>query len=198
MKNKILPITTITFLILVNTGYYWEPIIGTWSILMTLFLFLIFLILTISLIYQLTLAIKENFKVKSRVMLAALMTVVLILTYFYPSGFINFEKLEGEDLLVASREGAANCMTIIKFKSNNTFQVRSVCFGIDVIRGEYVIKNDTIKFEKVNREKKYYQFAVIRPTISKNNVTTEDLVLYNDIKDTLPLTLFISTNKLIK
>jgi hypothetical protein len=198
VKNKILLISTITFFILVNTSYYWEAILGTWSILMTLFLFVIFLTLIISLIYQLILSFKEKFKFKARVMLVALMAVVLTLTYFNPSGFIDFEKLEGEDLLVASREGAANCMTIIKFKSNYTFQDRSVCFGIDVIRGKYSIKNDTIKFEKVNREKKYYQFAVIRPTISKNNVTTKDLVLYKDINDTLPLTLFISTNKLIK
>ena len=156
--------------------------------------------LSIGLLYQFIQIIIERFKLKQRIVLITVMTIVLALTIYKPFGLINFEKLEGEDLLIAGREGAANCTTTIKFKTNNKFIERNVCFGVDVTIGEYSIRNDTIKFDNISfkKEKKYYKFAVIRPTLTKNKNLLGDLILFRGLNDTLPLTLYITKNELPK
>lgn len=197
MKNKILLITTIFFFILVNTGYYWMSFLGGWSIILIFSLVIVFIVLAISLIVQLVNLFEEKSNVKQRMILVVIMILVLTLTILFPRGLFNFEKLEGEDLLIAGREGAANCMTTINFKSNNQFRERDVCFAIMVKKGKYYFENDTIKFEKSGEENPY-QFAVIRPTIAKNKLIKQDLLLYRNIQDTQPQILFISYNKLTK
>ncbi len=92
------------------------------------------------------------------------MSIMLALMFYKPFGLVNFDKLQGEDLLVARREGVANCHTIIKLKDTLTFRERGVCFGVSVIEGTYRISNDTIFFENTklsNPLDSYYEFAVI-------------------------------------
>ena len=128
------------------------------------------------------------------------MSIVLSLTYWKPTGLINFDKLEGADLLIAEREGVANCTTRLRLKTNNKFNERSICFGISKISGNYFIKHDTIFFsdKKLERNKKYYQFAVIEKTKSQNEKIIADLVLYNSLTDNDPNRLWITKNDLIK
>jgi hypothetical protein len=113
---------------------------------------------------------KEKFSDRKRLTISAILFVVLLLAFFKPAGFIDFDRFSGKDLLVAEREGALNCTTVLKLKDNNTFRERSVCFGVTEIKGHYEIKGDTIIFKDVDkgRQDEYYSYAVIKPADFQN------------------------------
>lgn len=199
MKNKVVLITTLIFFIIVNTSYFWMKEIGVLAMVAFIFLALAFIVLGIVLLFQLYYAAIENFKDKGRNITIGLLTAVLLLTYFKPEGIIEFEKLlEGKDLLIAQREGAANCTNTMKLTDNGKFIEKSVCFGIAENKGDYQIKNDTIFFKNVSigtDQKYYYQFAVIKPSDCDNCF---ELALYDSMKDTIPYMLPIIKNDLKK
>lgn len=124
--------------------------------------------------------------------------VGLGLIFLMPSGIVNFDKLEGEDLLIAQRQGAASCMTTFKIKPNNKFKETSVCFGVFEVRGNYEIRNDTIFFSDaiVPRENEdYYEFAIIQ----KSKLRDEDaLFRYRNRNDTVGHELWITKNEIMK
>lgn len=186
MKNKGLIISTLVFFLIVNTNYFWEGELGLYAFPAFILLVIIFFVLVFMLFLQLISAIKEKFKNKKRLLTIGLLTVVLILTFLRPNGIVNFENLQGNDLLVAQREGVANCMTTFKLKENNRFSEINVCFGVTKISGEYIIKNDTIFFENIEygrHENEFYEFAVIKP--SKINPDKFDLVRFKNKNDTI-------------
>src|SRR4051812_30901123 len=137
MKNKGLIVTTIAFFLLINTSYYWKVELGIFAMPASLILLIIFMGLVVSLFWQFYLALLEKFKDKQRLLTLVILTLVLTLTLFKPFGFINFDKFEGNDILIAKREGAANCMTTFKLKENNKFSERIVCFGMSETSGNY-------------------------------------------------------------
>ncbi len=150
---------------------------------------------------QLFYAFKERFKDKQRLISIGLILIVLCLTIYRPFGLINYEKFEGNDILIAEREGIANCMTYIKLKENNNFTNREFCFGETEIKGEYKIKNDTIYFDNVKfgrSENHFFKFALIRPSKFYKDNKHFDLVLFKNIKDTMGYDLRITKNELEK
>lgn len=201
MKNKEIVIFTVVFFLLINTSYYWEGRLGFFAIPVFLIFVAAYFALVIALFRQIYFLIKENFKTKNRLSLIGLLAIVLLLTYFKPTGIIDFDKLEGNDLLIAESEGAANCRTTIKLKENYTFKERVGCFGSFETKGKFRIVNDTIYFENVQlarQEKDYFQFAVVKRTKFENSKILEDLVLYKNSADTMPHELWITKNKLHK
>jgi len=103
-------------------------------------------------------------------------------------------------LLIAQREGAANCMTTLKLKEDNTFIERNVCFGVTETKGKYRLSGDTIYFENVSlgrHVKKFYQFAVIVDKEQEGKYSG-DLVRYENYSDTTGIPLWISKNELKK
>lgn len=200
MKLKKLLITTITFFLLVNTTYFWEGKLGILAMLTALALIIVFLVLLIAVLKQMYLTIRERFKNKHRIILIFVMLLVLLLTVYKPNGLINFDRLEGKDLLVAVREGVAKCMTTLKLKENNKFVEREICFGIREIKGKYVIKNDTILFydNNLKSHNNYYKFAVFTNEKSdyRGNLVKGGLRLYRNRNDTLTSELFIIKNEL--
>src|SRR5690606_9835359 len=138
---------------------------------------------------------------KKRLINIGLLTLVLTLTFLNPFGLIDFDKLEGENILIAEREGAANCMTTLKLKDNFTFRERSVCFGVTETKGRYYIQNDTIYFVNVNlgrHENNYYEFAIIKPSKVNTNENHFDLTMFENLTDTTGFGLWITKNELIK
>lgn len=201
LKNKAILITAIIFFLAVNTAYYWEGKLGFYVIPAFLILGFIYLALGIALIRQIYFWSKEKFKDKTRLINIGVLTAVLILTFLNPSGLIDFDKLEGENVLVAEREGAADCMTIIKFKDDFTFTERSFCFGITEIKGNYHLQNDTIYFDHVNvgrHEKEFYKFAVIEPSKFNKDGKHFDLIRYKSLEDTSGHELWITKDNLNK
>ena len=201
MKNKGLIITIIVFFLLVNTTYYWEGKLGIFAMPAFLILLVVFVGLGVAMLRQLYFAFKEKFKDKHRILTIGILTTVLSLAFFKPFGLIDFDKFEGKDILIAQREGAANCMTTFKLKEDNKFTERSVCFGVTEIKGNYKIENDTIYFENVElgrHENEFYKFAVIRPSKFNNDNKHFDLVRYKDFNDTTGHELWIIKNDLHK
>ncbi len=201
VKHKGLYIATIIFFLLVNTTYYWEGKMGMLAMVTFLLLILYFLVLTVLLLGQTFFAIREKSKNRQRLFLIGLMTVVLGLSFFYPGGLINFDKFERDSLLIAQREGAANCMTTLKLRDDNTFIERNVCFGVTETTGTYRIKGDTIFFETVSlgrHESGFYKFAVIKNRENKSEKYLGDLVRYKNYSDTTGIPLWIIKNELTK
>ena len=85
-------------------------------------------------------------------------------------------------------------MTTLKLKENGDFVERSVCFGVDKTNGNYELKNDTIWFSNVSRGNEFYKFGVI---VAMEN-EREEIILYHNKNDTIPLSLYVNKNELIK
>jgi len=201
LKNKGLIITAIIFFLIVNTTYYWEGKLGLFAFPAFLILVIIYFGLVIALLRQLNFVIIEKFKYKSRLLNIGLLILVLTLTFFKPFGLINFDKLEGDNILIAEREGAANCMTTLILKDDYTFKERNVCFGVTEINGKYHLQNDTIYFEKIEygrHENDFYNFAVIQPSKYANDKKYFDLIRYKNLTDTVGHELTITKNELNK
>jgi hypothetical protein len=201
LKNKGLLITTIIFFLTVNTIYYWEGKLGFFAFPAFILLAGIYVGLAIALLRQIYLVIKKKFTDKQRLFEVGLLTTVLVLTFFKSFGLIDFDKLKGGDLLIAEREGTANCMTTLKLKDDFTFRERNVCFGVTEIKGSYHIQNDTIYFDNVNvgrYEDEFYKFAVIRPSKFSNSKFIANLIRYKDLIDTTGHVLWITKTELNK
>jgi hypothetical protein len=186
---------------LVNTTYYWEGKLGLFSIPAFVLLVVVYLGLAIALLRQIYFSVKEKFKQKQRFILIGLLTIVLLLTYFKPLGIVDFDKFEGNDVLIAEREGAANCLTTLKLKDDYTFRERIGCFGVSEIKGTFRVVNDTIYFDNIQlgrHEESFYKFAVIKPTKFDNPKILGDLMRYKDLTDTVGHFLWITKNELSK
>ncbi len=144
----------------------------------------------------------EKFRNRARLFLIGFMTIILGLSFFYPSGLINFTRFERPSVFIAQREGAANCMTTLKLIDDKTFTERNVCFGVTETIGTYSIKGDTIFFENISssgrHENKYYKFAIIKNRENKYKKYFGDLIRYKDYSDTTGVALWIIKNDLTK
>ena len=200
MKHKYLLIITIALFLVVNLNYYWEGTAGLLAFPIFIFLGLVFIILTVLFTYHLIKGIKEKFKSRDRLILISAMFILLGLILYKPNGIIDFEKFEGEDLLIANAEGVASCMTTLKLKSSNKFIERTICFGVKKVDGLFTVQNDTIFFTNFNHEKHtdYYEFGVIGPHHYNYIGVSGDLKLYKNKNDSLIKRLFIRKNDLNK
>tara|TARA_R110001583_G_scaffold60219_16_gene179052 strand:- start:763 stop:1356 length:594 start_codon:yes stop_codon:yes gene_type:complete len=197
LKNKRLIVTTIIFFLIVNLSYFWEGKLGILAFPIFIFLVVSFLVLVIICVIQIANGIKEKFSNQNRNWKIGVMVVGLGVIFLKPNGIVNFDKLEGENLLIAQREGAGNCMTTFKIKSNNKFKERSVCFGVSEVRGNYEIRNDTIFFSDVSIPigEEYYEFAILQ----KSKYGDEDAFFrYRNSMDSIGNELWITKNELIK
>ena len=197
LKNKRLIITTIILLLIVNLSYFWQGKLGILAFPILAFLALVFIVLVIICLIEIAKGVKENFSNQNRNWSVGVMVVGLGLIFLRPNGIVNFEKLEGDNLFIAQREGAANCMTTFKIKSNNKFKERNVCFGVSEVKGNYEIRNDTIFFSDVSipiREE-YYEFAILQKSKYSDEYA---LFRYRDRSDTIGNELWITKNELIK
>jgi hypothetical protein len=186
---------------LVTTTYYWEGKLGLFAIPAFLLLVVVYVGLGIALVRQIYFLIKEKFADKQRFLKVGLLTIVLALTFYKPFGLIDFDKFEGDDLLIAEREGSANCLTTLKLKEDFTFRERIGCFGVSEIKGTFRVANDTIYFENIQlgrHEDSFYKFAVIKPTKFDNPKIFGDLIRYKDLTDTVGHFLWITKNDLSK
>jgi hypothetical protein len=130
-----------------------------------------------------------------------MLLTVLTLTLFKPFGLIDFGKFESADILVAQREGAANCQTTFRLKENYRFTEKVICFGVTDVEGDCKFINDTIYFENVKpgRAKDgFFKFAVIQPSKFYNDGKHFDLVRYGGSNDTTGNRLIISKNDLYR
>uniref|UniRef100_UPI00404AC57E hypothetical protein n=1 Tax=Flavobacterium sp. TaxID=239 RepID=UPI00404AC57E len=200
MKNKRLLIAVIIFFLLVNTIPLWEAKMGMFAMLAFAMMVIYFIALLVFLIGQLFILFHEKFKNRKRLLLIFFMIFVLSTSFLFPYGFINLRQFEQEPLLIAQREGAANCMTTLILKANNKFLERNVCFGISETVGDHRISKDTIFFETVSlgrHENDFFEFAIINNKNDKNN-SFGDLVRFKNKADSVGVALWITKNELKK
>jgi len=152
----------------------------------------------IALLRQIYIASKEKFRNKERFFTIGFLLGVLLLTFLKPNGIINFESFEGANILIAEREGAANCMTTLKLNDDYTFKERNVCFGVTEIKGKYKLQNDTIYFYDIElgrQENDFYKYAIIKPSRFSTNGNF-DIVRYKNLSDTIGHELWITKNNI--
>ncbi len=150
-------------------------------------------------VYQVFLAVKEKLVNKGRNWTILMLAAVLITSYFFSRGIIDFDKLNGDYLLVAQREGSANCMTTLKLNKKKEFRELITCFGTSEITGNYEIKKDTIFFTNVNlgrHEEEFYEFALLKPCEYCNNKKVLTLIRFKNKYDTIGHELYTENNNL--
>ena len=194
--RKALTVVTIIFFILINSSYYWEGVLGGWATVAGLILSLLFLTLTAALLVYIIRAIREKLKDRTRLVLISVMLIALVLTVMKPEGVVDFEKLEGKDLLIAGRTGVASCHITLKLKANNKVLFREVCFGIDSQLGSYSISEDTVKFHFIGRNT--FEYGIIRMSNDSHAKYDGEITLYKNKADTTPMFLAIFKNNLSK
>lgn len=200
MKYKRPLLFAIVFFFIINTSYYWEGKLGMWDMPVWIGLIVLFLTLAFLFFKHSYLTIKERFSDKQHLLLTIVLAVVLALTFFFPGGLVNFEKLESKNVLIAYREGVANCTTTLKLKANRRFKVKSICFGVIDIKGTYSMKGDTVLFtydSNKREEYKYFKLAVLRNE-DKNKPYAGVIVLLMNHSDTIGMPLKIVKNDLHK
>jgi hypothetical protein len=199
MKHKRLVIATTIFFLLVNTSYFWEGQLGLFAFPIMLLLIVFYIVLAFVFLQQVVFLFKEKFSDRQRVAASLALLLVLTLASFKPAGIVDFDKLSGNDLLVAGREGSANCTTKFKLKDNNKFIESSICFGVTDVRGSYEVRGDTIFFKNVSLGRhtdEYYMYALIKPAEFQNKKIIGALVRYRDKTDKEGHELFITKNEL--
>ncbi|RYZ94637.1 MAG: hypothetical protein EOP47_27480 [Sphingobacteriaceae bacterium] len=174
----------------INLQYYWEDMIGLALIPVTLVLFVVFIILLVMLFVMITRIIKQRSGDKISTAVTAILGVVLLLVLIFPGGIVDFSKYEN-NILVATREGSANCTTTFKFKADGKFSETSVCFGIERINGTYRLSRDTINLYYNQESKSNFSRAIIKYDKKKTGHNLGEVLLYKNIHDTVsfPLTI---------
>ena len=197
---KSLIISTAILFLLVNTGYYWEGLLGFWNMPLLMLYAIAFLILLIALLRQLFFAIRERLKNRSRIYLVTIISLLLALIGLKPYGIINFEKFESNDVFIGWQKGVAGCTTTLKLKQDKQFYIRSLCFGDYKTGGNYSVKGDTVKFRfsGLNARNKNYEFGVYKPTVNPHDKIIGEIFLYTSKSDTMPYPLVVYKNELIK
>ncbi len=195
IKNNKLAFWSIVFFIVVNMRYFWEGMLGLFTFPVYFTLLLVFLILLIRSLLIFVEVLKERFSNKKRNSLLMIMVFVLSITAFYPSGIIDFDALEGKDILIANRKGTANCSITLQLKDTGIFIETDVCFGLKKNKGSYSLSNDTIYFNQNKRENNYYEYGVITPVFYGKSVMY-NINLFKNREDSISSTLRIYYNKL--
>jgi len=127
--------------------YFLSYIQGAYTIgVLLIGLSLWFVLLGIAVYKVVKLAIEKP-KYYQRLIYIAIILILNFLSLAEPKGMVDWEKYEGRNLLVADREGTANCRTMIKLRDNNKFKYINLCFGVDFHFGTYSLSNDTLYFE---------------------------------------------------
>ncbi len=139
-----------------------------------LVLFIYFLVLIFWFIRQAIYCVKGGCSDKSRLILISILAIVISSTIYKPDGIIDFDKLEGDNVLTAGRKGTAGCGSTLHLKANHRFVMRSVCFGIDTIfkEPEYAID---FEFEDFDRD----GFKDARLYYMTNVPGIQNLLIYN-------------------
>lgn len=189
MRSKTVNIISIIFFTLVNTSYFVEKLPGLWDMVIAILITLGFILLGILLIGQLYELFKEKLRDSSRIISTIVLITTLTVTYIFPTGIINYEDLQGEDLLRANLEGVANCQTVLKIKKNNKFIQSSLCFGVDKWNGTCQIIGDTVKLNYTDTSSLNNKFAygLIKLTKHKEHLKTGQLLMFKSYKDTIGL-----------
>ena len=163
----------------------------------SLCLIVVYFILIYFLVTRIITIVKNSNSDKENIILTLTIAIVLASTAYAPNGLLDFDQLEGKDVLIAGREGSANCSSTLKLKANGRFSTTIICFGIERTKGNYHIKRDTVFFEYDDdqRQDDHYEFGVV----DSNQISwakADGMYLYKNRADKSPNQLTIVLNKI--
>ncbi|GAA4461107.1 hypothetical protein GCM10023093_05160 [Nemorincola caseinilytica] len=191
MAQKAIRGVAVVLFLLVNTFYFWQ---GAASFFMFLFMFLLFVVLSVLLVAQVGKAIIERFGDRRRLLTVAILCIVLGSAVYAPLGLINYDALQGDDMLVAEREGVAGCLTRLRLKTNGKYLKTVGCFGVTRHKGNYTIVHDTIFFDKgATHDKMMHDLAIVR----RDTIFGDTLMRLYYADDTDAYEMRITQNKLV-
>lgn len=197
MSHKLTFIYHIVLLLLIASIRYWDSWLGPWAFPTFMLILLLLAISCLMFLAQFILAIREKFCDRQRLLLLLLIPFTITFFVLFPAGIIPSKTERGKNLLVATRESAANCMTTFTLKADQRFFEQAICFGASESTGTYKIIGDTIIFtscEKSRWDDDEYTFAIIRQPDSSTLDLYGDIDFYTSYNDTAPRTLWISEN----
>lgn len=190
MKPKVQITLSVLFLVLINTAYWWEGWLSFVAMFAILFLAVCFLASVILIFVQLVQLIRIRFRDRPKVISMIISCVVALLVGFFPRGMINWDEIEGHNLLVASQESTANCTITIKLKENNRFIEKNVCFGVTTTRGTYTLEGDTVFFNSAGD----YEYGVLHR--DEKTDTIAGMMVYRNKADTSGYPLSVKRDEL--
>jgi hypothetical protein len=178
MKHFPLRYFTILFFLTVHLQYFWQYYLGLIGAAISLFLGIAFLALFAAMLFQFYKAVRERFAYRRRIINIVLILVVLVVTYFFPSGVVDFKQFESPAILTAYQEGTANCSKTVELKADGKFIEKDICFALSKAEGSYTKKGQTLL---LHYDDKHESKAVLKE-VGKYKM----LLLYHDMKDTVP------------
>ena len=190
-RNKIVIGIAILFLLLINTIGIWGDNLSFYAMVISAVLVLTFIGLSIIFIIQLYFCIRSKFIDSERNLSTVVLLMVLVSTFIAPLGFINYNNMGSKDILVAHREGVANCSATLRLKENNKFTFNNVCFGTSMTKGEFILIGDTVYFKNVElgrSTKSFFEYGIL------NKFNENRLILHANRQDSVGLTLKLLTN----
>lgn len=162
------------------TSDFWEPWLGWHSFYILLGVALLSGILFLRLLYLIFKMLWPVGRSKLHYLQSAWLSLAIIVSYLYFNGHLSIERFMGKPVLVAGREGAANCTTVLKLFPNGHFKLQSVCFGISRLEGEWQKKSDTIFFSNFTGRSDVQRYEYARyDSLPKTTGKKDFLFLYD-------------------
>jgi len=190
----------ILLLLAVNTAFLWDKLPGGWDFLLFLILGCVWFVLLCVFVLKVFGLIIDRFSDRNNIVSVVIIAASLVFSFLFPTGLVRSEFNSKPAVLVASREGVANCKTTLKLYEGSEFVLRSACFGIHDQSGTYEIIGDTVKmiFEKMTSAGVISTYAIINRAESGSSAFWGNLFLFQIPSDSIPLTMHISKMELVE
>lgn len=101
--------------------------------------------------------------------------IALSFCFLFGGCMNNFKKLEENSILIAQKEGVANCMTYLYFQKDGNIIQKSFCFGIQTEKGKYEIKDSIINI--------YWDISKNRDESNTSKIRAHDIAKIKVYKD---------------
>jgi hypothetical protein len=107
-------------------------------------------------------------------------TILVVLMTLLTNCTSKDDKLVDDFILLAQREGVANCLNFLYFQENGEVIQKSYCFTVDIKYGKYVQDVDTFKIYGLNKDSIKNDLAIIVKKYDRINQVYKRLLFYPD------------------
>ncbi len=162
------------------TSDFWEPWLGWHAFYIMIGLTLLSGVLLLRFLYLIVNMLGPLCRTKFHYFQSAWLALAMMVSYLFFNRDLSMERFMSKPVLVAGREGAANCTTVLKLFPNGHFKLQTVCFGIARLEGEWQKKSDTIFFSNFTGRSDVQRYEYARyDSLPKTTGKKEYLFLYD-------------------
>ncbi len=163
--------------------------------IIALLILLLFITVMVIFIYQLSRALNEDFKNKTRnYVLTFLGIVILGFMYLAANSGIQMYRAKhhlGQALVAVNTQDLSHVQSIVYMK-NGKFAYVQIDEPMKQLRGRYTMRNDTIFMHDLKKKKNIDQFYTFGIVEGDPNTPDNQLLLYTNNQDTIPLKMSIN------